>query len=187
MKKILVSTVIALLLLTVLASSGYAAPAVAEKQLPLRGSLHAVENDVVDWPTIYVHGSGSGKATVLGKYTVHYDGVVHNDAAGVGTGTLAAHLVAANGDSLFAEVNGVGRPTATPGINKIVEVYTITGGTGRFAGASGSFTDKRLINLGTGVTSGTFEGYIVIPERCFADLHLGNTVTDCSATTVHRQ
>jgi hypothetical protein len=164
MKKLIISTVAALLLLTALTSIVFATPAVADKQLPLRGSLHAVENDVVDWPTIYVHGSGSGNATVLGKYTVHYDGIVHNDAAGVGTGTLAAHLVAANGDSLFAEVNGVGRPTATPGINKIVEVYTITGGTGRFAGASGSFTDERLINLGTGVTWGTFEGYIEIPK-----------------------
>jgi hypothetical protein len=130
----------------------------------LKGSLQAVENDVVDWPTIYVHGSGSGNATLLGKFTVHYDGVVHNDAAGVGTATLAAHLVAANGDSFFADGSGVGRPTATPGINKIVEVYTITGGTGRFAGASGSFIVERLINLATGVTSGTFEGNIVIAK-----------------------
>ncbi len=164
MKKLIVSTVAALLLLTALTRIAFATPAAAAIQLPLKGSLQAVENDVVDWPTIYVHGNGSGTATMLGLYTVHYDGVVQNDANGVGTATLSAHFVAANGDSLFGEASGVGKPTATPGINKIVEVYTITGGTGRFAGASGSFTVERLINLGTGVTSGTFEGTIVMAK-----------------------
>ena len=170
MKKLIVSTVAALLLLTALTHITFATPAVATRQLLFQGSLQAVENDVVVWPTIYVHGDGSGNATVLGKYTVHYDGVVHNDAAGVGTGTLTARWKAANGDILFTAGSGVGRPTATPGINQIVEVYTITGGTGRFAGASGSFTVERLINLGTGVTSGTFEGNIVIPLSGFAGL-----------------
>ena len=93
MKKILVSTVIVLLLVGVLVSVTSASQ--AQKQLLFKGSLQAVENNEVDWPTIYVHGSGSGNATLLGKFSVHYDGVVHNDTAGVGTATLAAHLVAA--------------------------------------------------------------------------------------------
>jgi hypothetical protein len=45
----------------------------------------------------------------------------------------------------------------------IVETYTIRGGTGPFAGASGSFTVQRLVNKITGVTSGLFDGNIVIP------------------------
>jgi hypothetical protein len=44
----------------------------------------------------------------------------------------------------------------------VVETYTITGGNGRFAGASESFTVERLVNTVTGVTSGTFDGSIVI-------------------------
>jgi hypothetical protein len=71
--------------------------------------------------------------------------------------------VAANGDSLFAEGSGLGVPTETPGVNSIVEEYTITGGTGRFVDATGSFTVKRLITLTTGVTDGTIEGKIVLP------------------------
>lgn len=161
MKKILVSTVIALLLVGVLVSMAFASQ--AQKQLLLKGSLQAVENNEVDWPTIYVHGSGSGNATQLGKFTVQYNGIVHNDENGVGTGTLTAQFVAANGDSLFAEGSGLGVPAETPGVNKIVENYTITGGTGRFVDASGSFTIERLITLATGETSGTLNGTIILP------------------------
>lgn len=161
MKKTFVAIGIVLLLLIVVASVTFASP--GQKQLPFKGSLHAVENNQVDWPTIYVHGSGSGNATILGKFSVTYEGVVHNDENGVGTASPSAHFVAANGDSLFAEGSGLGVPTETPGVNRIVEEYTITGGTGRFAGATGSFTVERLITLATGVTDGTIEGKIVLP------------------------
>ena len=161
MKKIVLSTGVALLLVSLLVSMAFASQ--GQKQLLLKGSLQSVENNEVDWPTIYVHGNGSGYATQLGKFTVRYDGVVHNDENGVGTGAQTAQFVAANGDSFEAEASGLGEPTETPGVNKIVETYTITGGTGRFAGASGSFTVERLITLPTGISSGTFEGQIVMP------------------------
>jgi hypothetical protein len=45
----------------------------------------------------------------------------------------------------------------------IVEKYVITGGTGRFANASGSFTVQRLVNRATGTSSGTISGTIIIP------------------------
>ncbi len=50
MKKLIVSTVVALLLLTALTRIAFATPAVAEKQLLFRGSLQAVENDD-EWRT----------------------------------------------------------------------------------------------------------------------------------------
>ena len=158
MKKIFASTVIALLLLTVLASIGYAAHA-ADVQLPFKGSLQAVETYKVDFPTLFVDGSGSGNATHLGLFTASYKVVVDIVK---GAGPASARFVAANGDSLFAEGSGLGVPTGTPNVNRIVEKYTITSGTGRFAGATGSFTVERLVNLVTGATSGTFDGSIVI-------------------------
>jgi hypothetical protein len=172
MKKIFVSIFSALLLLVPLmgptfatqaASQKNGAPAGSEKRLLFKGSLQEVENDVVDLPTIYLHGKGSGNATVLGQFTILFEGLVHNDTNGVGIGVVAAQYIDANGDILFLVALGVGSPTQTPGINSIVEKYTIKGGTGRFAGASGSFTVERMLNLATGVSSGTIEGKIRLP------------------------
>ena len=81
---------------------------------------------------------------------------------GTGTG-LSAQYVAANGDSLFAEGSGQATPTDDPTVFVVVENYTITGGTGRFDGATGSFTETRRVNIETGVTSGTISGNIVLP------------------------
>ena len=72
-------------------------------------------------------------------------------------------MIAANGDSIFTTIVGQGQPTDTPGVNRIAEINTITGGTGRFAGAVGSFTVERLVNLSTGFTSGSFHGTITSP------------------------
>ena len=74
--------------------------------------------------------------------------------------TGSATFTAANGDTLTATVDGQATPTTTPGVLSIVEVYTITGGTGRFADATGTFTLHSTVNQATGVSSGTFSGAI---------------------------
>jgi hypothetical protein len=127
--------------------------------VPFKGSVHAVETFDVQPPSLFSEGVGTGEATHLGRYTVTYQ-VEVDLMSGAGVGS--AHFIAANGDSLLAEFVGQGTPTADPNISSIEETYTITGGTGRFAGATGSFTMERLINLATGVTSGSFDGAIVI-------------------------
>lgn len=160
MNKLLASIFIAMLLLSM--AVGTLSATSGAGQLPFKGSMQAVENDKFVLPTIYVQASGSGNATHLGLYTVQYEGTIHR-VNGVGIGVLTAQYVAANGDRLFARASGQGVPSGIPGVNKIVEQYTITGGTGRFAGATGSFTQERLLTLATGVTSGTFDGVIVIP------------------------
>jgi hypothetical protein len=163
MKKLLVSTTIALLLMIVLASTALAAPAAAERELLLKGSWQATETYELIFPQLFVDASGWGNATLLGRYAVSYEAVVNIQPDGTGLASPTAHLVAANGDSLFAEGTGVGTSTDMPNISQVVEVYTITGGTGRFEGATGSFTVNRLVNLVTGATSGTIRGNIVLP------------------------
>jgi len=159
MKKISVPTTVMLLVTVVLVSTTLVAAASTRKELPLKGSFEAVETNQPNLPNIFVTATGSGEATQLGRYTVSYE-VTVNVQTGAGTG-LSAHFVAANGDSLFAEGSGQATPTETPGILKIVETYTITGGTGRFAGATGTFTVERMANQATGETSGTVSGAVI--------------------------
>ena len=160
MKKISVWTIVALLLAILLMGTTLAA-ASARKPLPLKGSIEAVETYQINGPTMFVTATGSGEATHLGRYTVTYE--VQVDLP-TGTGTdLSAQYVAANGDSLFAEGSGQATPTDDPTVFIVVETYTVTGGTGRFEDATGSFTETRQVNIETGVTSGTIDGSIGIP------------------------
>jgi hypothetical protein len=131
-----------------------------ENQLLFQGSLEAVENNEIDGPIIYVHGRGSVNTTELNNFTIRFEAIVHNDENGVGIGNLIAHYATTDRDSFFAEASGRGAPTSSLGINRIVEKYTITGGTGRFAGISGSFIVERLLTLVSGVSSGTVSGTI---------------------------
>ena len=159
MKKIVLSIVSALLLLIVLAGTVFAAPLV-ERQLLFKGSMQAVETHVVTFPTFSLDANGSGNATQLGLFTMSFQGEVFIPTL---SGTVTSTLVAADGSSLYADGVGQGTVTYNPDFVSIVETYIITGGTGRFAGASGSFTVERRIQRSTGISSGTINGTIVLP------------------------
>ena len=73
-------------------------------------------------------------------------------------------FTAANGDTLTANFTGKSSPTATPGVILIVETATISGGTGRFAGATGSFVCERLLDAATLASIGSFEGTITLSD-----------------------
>jgi len=140
----------------------FASPALASEQVPFRGSLAAVETDVVQGGTLIVDGSGVGNATELGRFAMTFHVEVDlGTLIGVGTATF----VAANTDSLFTSFTGHATPTPDPNVFTLEEVETITGGTGRFAGVTGSFTLERVVNLVTGVSSGSFNGTILNPGR----------------------
>jgi hypothetical protein len=52
--------------------------------------------------------------------------------------------------------------TSTPGVISVVDVYTITSGTGCFAATTGTFTLHSTAIQATGVSSGTLGGSIVL-------------------------
>jgi hypothetical protein len=160
MKKIFVSTLATLLLLIVLASTTFAAPAAEERQLLLKGSFEATETHEFGPGIMFVDATGVGNATHLGLFTYDLEAAVSLPSL---SATASAALIAANGDIIFGEGSGQGTPTRTPNIVSIVETYTITGGTGRFAGATGNFTVERLLDRATLVSSGTITGTIVLP------------------------
>ena len=125
-------------------------------ETPFKGKVKAVETGPVVFPTRFLDRTGTGTATYLGRYTQH---VVLQINLLTATSTGTATFTAANGDTLSANVVGRATPTS-PTTLSIVEVYTITGGTGRFADATGSFTLRSTLNQVTGVSSGTFRGAI---------------------------
>lgn len=165
MRKTYAATAIAVLLLMVLTSLALAAPPAEHVATPFKGTLHGHETYDFQNNSVLVSGNGWGVATRLGTYKLHYEAQV-NHITGVGAGTNATeHFTAANGDRIDATGTGLGVPTATPGIQSITEWYTITGGTGRFAGASGRYTVHRMVVLATGETWGSFDGTIRVPDK----------------------
>ena len=128
-------------------------------ETPFQGSFQAVEIPAVQFPIVSIAGSGAGIATQLGKFTMTYEAEV-NLLTRVGIGSV--EFIAANGDRLFADLLGQSTPTATPNLISIVETVTITGGTGRFAGATGNLISMRLKDQVTGNTSGLLDGTLDI-------------------------
>ena len=155
--KTITKTIMYLQMTAMFLTAALAGPAAAEKQVPFRSSIQAVEIWDVQFPLRFVEASGSGNATHLGHFTVTYE-FVSNLPTRTGIGSF--HFIAANGDSIFTEAIGQGNLTDDPDVRFVVETHTITGGTGRFAGATGSLTVERLINLVTLISSGSFEGTI---------------------------
>jgi hypothetical protein len=139
----------------------FAGPAAAQPQVPFKGTIQGHDVDTGFSPTtVTVATSGTGIGTLVGQFSFTQE-VTVNLVNGTGTGS--AHFVAANGDSIYTTIAGSGGPTDTPGVLTITEIHTITGGTGRFAGAQGSFTVERLASAVTFFTSGSFHGSITPP------------------------
>jgi hypothetical protein len=138
-----------------------ASPVAAGEQVPFKGRLEgAVTMTPLTPPFVSVLVNATGNATQLGQFTLEIPHVV-NRATSTAVGTY--HFAAANGDTLTADFTGQATPTATPGVLHIVETATITGGTGRFAGATGSFVVERLYDRIAGTTTGSFVGTISTP------------------------
>ena len=138
-----------------------ASPVAAGEQAPFKGDLAGLDiRTAVNLPFVTVQQTATGNATQLGMFTYIARDTV-DTRTGSGTGTFV--FTAANGDTVFGTNRGQATPTPTPGVLSIVETSTITGGTGRFAGATGTFTLTRLSNRVTDVTTGSFVGTISSP------------------------
>ena len=135
----------------------------AGKEVPLTGSLDGVvtRRTPLTPPLVSLLTEGTGNATHLGRLTVEIGHAVTTIARTV---TGSYEFTAANGDTLIADVTGQFGPTLeNPRVLLSVETATITGGTGRFAGSTGSFTVERLLDLDTFLTTVSFEGTISSP------------------------
>lgn len=149
------------LAIAALAVLGLASSATAGNQVPFMGRLDGVVTHTpLDPQHDQVDVEATGNATQLGLFMLDIPHIVNHTN---GTAIGSYEFTAANGDTVFADFTGQATPTSTPGVLYIVETATITGGTGRFAGASGSFICERLFDRIAGTTSGSFEGTISSP------------------------
>jgi hypothetical protein len=107
-----------------------------------------------------------GQSDLLGPFT----GIVHSITHLGADGNIAyidggvGVLTAANGDAVFFTYVGVLRPPTMPGVAVVEDHLTITGGKGRFVGATGSGVLNVVIVFSKGQATGTFEGMITAPK-----------------------
>lgn len=99
--------------------------------------------------------SGNGVGTHLGRF----DFLAHDDESGFPFITGTVVITAANGDQIFATHSGTVRDLGN-GILEIPLQHTITGGTGRFSGASGDFLIVSIANINIGMSTGIMNGSI---------------------------
>lgn len=158
MKMMKTISLIAATFLTVALSS----PAVNAGSIPFNGNWEANEVSTFfgDPPIgFFSNGQGTFTSTALGSLALYLTVIV--DLATF-DGVERARLIDTNGDSIFTYASGHADLIAPePPVFHITETHTVTGGTGKYANARGSFAVDRTIDLSTGDSSGTFNGIII--------------------------
>ena len=136
----------------------FAGPAAAKEQVPFKGRLDGVATVTpLNPPFVSVVIEGFGNATQLGHFTVSIPHLVDRSNS---TLVGSYEFTAANGDTLTADFTSQVTPTDVPGVVNVAVTATITGGTGRFAGATGSFVGERVADMVHGTVTESFDGTI---------------------------
>lgn len=138
-------------------------PVSAGSQVPFKGTLAGTASITpLSPPMVAVRIDATGTATYLGRFTLEAPHVV-NQATLTAVGTYL--ITAANGDTITADLAGTATMVDPPNVVAITEIATVTGGTGRFVGATGSIQVERVFNRASGVTTGTLAGWISFSGR----------------------
>ena len=144
------------MIMAMLTVAALATPAVAQNPVPFHGTMVTSEVDTsFEFPLAGKALEGTGQATYLGRFTLGADFAV-NVTNGTASGTFT--MTAANGDRIVGTSLGVG--TIEGGIANITETYTITGGSGRFSGASGTIVITRVLDETTHLSAALMKGAI---------------------------
>ena len=133
------------------------------EQVPFTATATAVITGVTKLPggLTQVNFNTSGKANHLGDFTGPLTRIQDHQ----GTFGSTAVIVGANGkDSVFLSVSGRFESTKDKCLVTSTGIYTVTGGAGAFANASGSGTISTQFDLCAGTATGTYTGTISKPH-----------------------
>jgi hypothetical protein len=150
----------------IILTAALAIPAAAQTQVPFKGTIQGQDKDIgfTSPGKFLVETTGTGNGILLGQFSLKLQTTIE-DTPFTDTGT--ASFTAANGDTIVATYQSVNPAQTTPTpdgfVFNIREIFTITSGTGRFAGAQGSFIVERVADPQKFITFGTFQGTITPP------------------------
>jgi hypothetical protein len=137
--------------------------AFAGSQVPFKGSFAETFVVVQGPPVIVADASGSGHVTHLGSSSESFVGTL--DFTNVDPQTGCAHdsavgsITGARGDTV--DISAAGAFCPTTGVDS--GTFAITGGTGKYTGASGGGTYTSVANFATGRSSESYDGTISSP------------------------
>ena len=133
----------------------------SRNEVPFNGTLEGrlTVSIPLQPPLLSNLNEATGTATQLGRFTLEIPHIV-NTMTRIAIGTY--EFTAANGDTLVATFTGQAT-VVSPGVLSVLDRATIREGTGRFAGAIGTFTAERVFVMATGNITGSFEGTISSP------------------------
>ncbi|MEO5997497.1 MAG: hypothetical protein ABIN89_12230 [Chitinophagaceae bacterium] len=103
--------------------------------------------------------TGKGSGTPFGKATFEENVKVDVTASPEtvkGTETITAE----NGDQIFSTVSGYVSPPDAKGNYQVFNTSTITGGTGKYAGATGTYKETYTGNIAAPTSTAVFDGNI---------------------------
>ena len=134
-----------------------------DDQVPFTITGSGVVTSVTKLPggLLQVNFNGSGNATHLGDYTGSATRIQDNHG---NFGTTAVIVSANEKDSVFLSVSGRVETSKDKCLNTSIGTFTVTGGTGAFANATGGGTFAAQLDLCTGANSGGYTGTISKPN-----------------------
>ncbi|MEZ4868659.1 MAG: hypothetical protein R3C14_45440 [Caldilineaceae bacterium] len=150
-------------MIVILTLFGLAVPAAASQQVPFTATGTAVATSTTKLPggLTQIDGNLTGTATHLGNVT----GTVTRIQSKKGNFTTTVVLVGANGkDSVFLAISGSFESSSGSCVLTSTGTYSVTGGTGAFANATGGGTIITEFDQCAGAATGTYTGTISQPN-----------------------